>query len=129
MKTCPHGNPSALKCGGCFDRNLDFSKLSQIKQKEVLKTFELSLGYQPDQATLIVPENSEIREKLDFLIEGNSIRLKSQTPPYSVIDITSCEVIEKTLFETFLSLRPYLKNLVARGSFRLRLGLDKTPYL
>jgi tRNA/tmRNA/rRNA uracil-C5-methylase (TrmA/RlmC/RlmD family) len=129
MKTCPHWNPLASKCGGCFDRNLNFSRLSQIKEKAVLKTFEQNFDYQPDQASLIIPENTEIREKLDFLIEGNSIGLKSQTPPYSVIDITSCDVIEKTLFETFLSLRPYLKNLVERGSFRLRLGLDKTPYL
>jgi tRNA/tmRNA/rRNA uracil-C5-methylase (TrmA/RlmC/RlmD family) len=131
MNDCPHWIKSEkIKCGGCSERSLSYQDYSLIKQKIILHQFCRLFEYEPDQVELITPKHSsQIRERIDFQIDNKKLGLRSSSVPSIIVDIESCDVITPNLFETYLKLKPFLIELVTKGSFRIRLDLNQNPYL
>jgi len=131
MNPCPHWplNIKSERCGGCVDRTLDFRDLARIKSTQILNQFELNFQYLPQNIDLILPETSQVRERIDFTIHNGAIGLTNAFDSKTIVDITSCDVIDRQLFSEFDKIKLLLKNLTSKGSFRMRLDNNKYPYL
>lgn len=129
MKPCPHWTLGYPLCGGCLNRTLPYFELAQKVKNTFLNQFQNNFNYLPSNIKVLSPPKSEVRERVDFQIQEGKVGLLSPDLVTGIIDIEFCDIIEPRLFNHFLKIKPLLKDLVKKGSFRLRLDRELNPFL
>lgn len=107
--------PLHSRCGGCRARHIAYKDQFRIKTEHVLRLMEENFSLKPDQ--LPATKTNEYRNRMDFVVEGDTIGLRAAGDYSTFIDIDYCLLQKPQANNALSTVRRVIKNH-PRAGFR-----------